>query len=69
MKGIRMKLEEKGALTTKEASIYCSISVTTLIRLRAAGKGAAYKKEGRKILYPKKELEKWLNSKLIKTVY
>jgi len=64
-------MEAKASLTAEEAAKYLGVSKATLQRQRNAGVGARFFKvgEGRnsKVLYPIKELDKWLESQLVQT--
>lgn len=59
-------LNRKEFLTEKEVEELFSIPVATLQTNRCRNKGARYIKEGRKVLYPKKELMEYYMSGLIK---
>jgi len=59
---------EQILFTTKELSKKFNIPVGTLANLRCQGRGPAYIKYGRKILYPLSEMEKWLRLNLVKTL-
>jgi excisionase family DNA binding protein len=56
---------QKAALSPKEAAQYLGLSAPTLKRMRAQGIGINYVKIGKKnsrILYPIKELDKFLSN-------
>lgn len=59
-------LNRKEFLTEKEVEELFSIPVATLQTNRCRNKGARYIKEGRKVLYPKKELMEYYLSGLVK---
>jgi excisionase family DNA binding protein len=69
------ELTKKKALTPKEAAEYLGLSTATLQRLRSQGLGARYLKlkstkgdgKNSKVLYPIKELDKFLEQKLTQT--
>lgn len=56
-------LQTKNVLTTQEASLYLSISIPTLRKLRRNKKIASYQ-PSRKVFYKREDLDDWLlNSK------
>jgi len=59
-------LSRKEFLTEKEVEALFSIPVATLQTNRCRNKGARYIKEGRKVLYPKKEIIEYYLSGLVK---
>lgn len=61
------ELRRKEYLTEQEVSILYSISTSALRSDRSRGAGPGYIKEGRKVLYPKQELKRYYERRLIKT--
>ncbi|MDR0467836.1 MAG: helix-turn-helix domain-containing protein [Campylobacteraceae bacterium] len=62
-------IEGKNGLSPREASRYLGLSVPTLQRLKREGLSPAYIKIGEKnskVIYPIKELDKWLEKNLKK---
>ena len=58
---------KKELLTEKEVAALFSIPVATLRTERCRNRGPRYIKEGRKVLYPKKEVADHYLSSLVKT--
>lgn len=59
-------------MTAKEAAVYTGISVSHLAKLRHTGRGCPFVRIGDSqtkaiIRYRKDDLDKWLNSNIIKT--
>lgn len=54
-------------LDEKAASLYCSTPVATLQRKRCDGKGPAYIKDGAKVLYARKDLDRYMESRKVRT--
>ena len=51
-------------LTTAEAAAYVGLSPRTLERYRVTGEGPTYLKVGRRVLYRRTDLDKWLDMKV-----
>jgi excisionase family DNA binding protein len=49
-------------LSTPEAADYLGLSPSFLNKLRCTGGGPGYAKLGRRVLYPKSELQSWLEA-------
>jgi excisionase family DNA binding protein len=49
-------------LATPEAAHYVGLSASFLNKLRGAGGGPGYVKLGRRVLYPKAELDSWIEA-------
>ena len=49
-------------LSTPEAADYLGVSVSFLNKLRITGGGPSYVKLGRRVLYPKADLDSWLEA-------
>lgn len=68
-----MEIVTKQGFSPKEASVYTGLSIATLSRLRRDGVGARYLKVGdgknSRIVYPIRELDKWLNDNLKMTAW
>lgn len=60
-------INRKVYLTEEEAAKLFSLSVATLQTGRSRGFGPGYIKDGRKVLYPKKELLDYFERRLVKT--
>ena len=54
-------------LDEKAASFYCSPPVSTLPRKRVDGKGPVYIKDGAKVLYARKDLDRYMAARKVKT--
>ena len=54
-------------LDEKAASFYCSTPVSTLQRKRVDGKGPVYIKDGAKVLYARKDLDRYMAARKVKT--
>jgi hypothetical protein len=62
------KLNRKEYLTEKEVGALYSVSPATLRAERSRGQGPGYVKDGRRVLYPRKELNAYFSSRLVKTL-
>lgn len=51
----------------KAAAIYCSIPVTTLQRKRSEGRGPVFIKDGTKVLYARRDLDKYMEARKVRT--
>jgi hypothetical protein len=60
-------LKYKEYLTEKEVGLLCSVSPDALIKGRSQGQGPGYIKDGRKVLYPRRELAAYFERRLVKT--
>ena len=49
-------------LTPEQAAVYLKISPWTLQQYKRQGRGPRFAKIGRYVMYPMKELEKWIES-------
>ena len=49
-------------LTTMEAAAYVRLSHRTLERYRVTGEGPTFVKLGRRVFYPRAELDKWIRN-------
>ena len=47
-------------LDTKQAAVYLGLSVKTLEKLRVTGRGPRYAKAGRRVIYDRRDLDKWV---------
>lgn len=54
-------------MNEKAAAIYCSTPVATLQRKRSEGKGPVYIKDGAKVLYARKDLDRYMAARKVKT--
>ena len=54
------RAEEPRYLDTKQAAAYLGLSVKTLEKLRVTGKGPRYAKAGRRVIYDRRDLDKWV---------
>lgn len=54
-------------LTAREAADYCNLGFSTLAKLRLTGGGPAFSKVGTKVLYNRKDLDAWLDSKRVRS--
>ena len=54
-------------MNEKAASLYCGMPATTLRTKRSLGKGPSYIKEGGKVLYARKDLDRYMAARKIKT--
>lgn len=59
-------MQRKELLTEDEVSKLYSVPVPSLRSERSRGIGPDYVKDGRRVLYPKKELDKYYHSRLIR---
>ena len=50
-------------MSTSEAALYLGLSASFLNKLRCTGGGPGYVKLGRRVLYPKAELEAWIEAR------
>lgn len=62
------RLNRKEYLTEKEVGVLFSVSTATLRAERSRGQGPGYVKDGRRILYPRKELDAYYSNRLVKTL-
>lgn len=60
-------LKYKEYLTEKEVGLLYSVSPDTLRKGRSQGQGPGYIKDGRKVLYPRRELAAYFERRLVKT--
>ncbi len=51
----------------KAAAIYCSTPVATLQRKRSEGKGPVFIKDGAKVLYARRDLDKYMEARKVRT--
>nr|WP_294508570.1 helix-turn-helix domain-containing protein [uncultured Bilophila sp.] len=51
----------------KAASLYCGMPATTLRKRRSLGKGPSYIKDGGKVLYARRDLDRYMEARRIKT--
>ena len=51
----------------KAAAIYCSTPVATLQRKRSEGKGPIFIKDGAKVLYARRDLDKYMEARKVRT--
>ena len=54
-------------LDEKAAAIYCSTPVATLQRKRSEGKGPIFIKDGAKVLYARRDLDKYMEARKVRT--
>ena len=47
-------------LGTKEAAAYLGLSAKTLEKLRVTGEGPPYAKAGRRVIYDRRDLDRWV---------
>lgn len=47
-------------LDTKQAADYLGLSVSTLEKLRVTGRGPRYAKAGRRVIYDRRDLDRWM---------
>ena len=47
-------------LDTKQAAAYLGLSVKTLEKLRVTGRGPRYAKAGRRVIYDRRDLDRWV---------
>ena len=47
-------------LDTKQAAAYLGLSVKTLEKLRITGRGPRYAKAGRRVIYDRRDLDRWV---------
>ena len=47
-------------LDTKQAAAYVGLSVKTLEKLRVTGRGPRYAKAGRRVIYDRRDLDRWV---------
>jgi excisionase family DNA binding protein len=52
----------KGILSEAEVAVLLRLSKRTLERFRAAGRGPAYMRLGKRVAYRKRDLEAWLDA-------
>lgn len=57
----RKTTEISALLTPSEAAVMLRLSSRTLERLRATGSGPCFVKAGRRVLYRRRSLEKWID--------
>ena len=50
-------------LGTKEAAAYLGLSHKTLEKLRVTGEGPPYSKAGRRVIYDRRDLERWVSKR------
>ena len=50
------------ALETRDAAVYLGLSPSTLTKRRVNGSGSDFVKLGRRVLYRRQDLDKWLDS-------
>lgn len=62
------RLNRKEYLTEQEVGVLYSVSTATLRAERSRGQGPGYVKDGRRILYPRKELNAYYSNRLVKTL-
>ena len=55
-------------MTTVEAAAYVGLKKPTMERFRFLGQGPAYCKLGGAVRYRKKDLDEWLDSRLVSSV-
>ena len=53
-------MAEPRYLGTKEAAAYLGVAAKTLEKLRVTGKGPPYAKAGRRVIYDRRDLDKWV---------
>ena len=51
----------------KAAALYCSIPIQSLQKKRHLGHGPVYIKDGTKVLYARKDLERYMEQRKVKT--
>ena len=51
----------------KAAALYCSIPIQSLQKKRHHGHGPVYIKDGTKVLYARKDLERYMEQRKVKT--
>jgi predicted DNA-binding transcriptional regulator AlpA len=56
---------EKLALRDHEAAVVLGVSVSSLRSWRSQGRGPSFSRLGRRVVYPLKELEKFLRETLV----
>ena len=47
-------------LDTKQAAAYLGLSLKTLEKLRVTGRGPRFAKAGRRVIYDRRDLDKWV---------
>ena len=57
----------RAMLPEKAAALYCSTPVATLQRKRSEGKGPMFIKDGAKVLYARKDLDNYMESRKVRT--
>jgi predicted DNA-binding transcriptional regulator AlpA len=57
------ELEFSRFVDTKDAARFCGSSKSTLNRLRTIGGGPTYIRIGRRVVYDRRELERWLGDR------
>lgn len=63
------ELKRKEFLTEQEVGTLYSISPASIRSERSRGLGPAYIKDGRRVLYPRQELEKYFEMRIVKTAH
>jgi hypothetical protein len=56
-------MSNKDNLSTIEAARYLGLSISFLNKLRSGGGGPRYAKVGRRVIYPRVDLDLWLASR------
>lgn len=51
----------------KAASLYCGMPAATLRKRRSLGKGPSYIKDGGKVLYARRDLDRYMEARRVKT--
>ena len=59
--------EELAPLVEQAAALYCSIPIQSLQKKRHHGHGPVYIKDGTKVLYARKDLERYMEQRKVKT--
>jgi predicted DNA-binding transcriptional regulator AlpA len=59
-----MTIYDLTTLNAREAAKMLGLAASTLAKLRLSGNGPSYCKLGRRVVYRKKDLEAWLQSRL-----
>ena len=59
-----MTITQTDLLATREAAALVGLSPRTLERYRVTGEGPRFLKLGRRVVYPRLELDSWLSTKV-----
>ena len=62
-----MKILDEEFMTPKELEQFTGLKMGTLANWRTKNKGPSYLKLGRRVLYTKKEINKWLKKQIVHT--